>query len=220
MNKHRTGLLIDLICIISFIILIIMTVESYFIGHRVGYQINTGIFTAFFCLVPMLFRRLNIMTLPLAFVVAIEIAIFLHGYGVLMLRYDHLAWYDSLTHTISSIVVGLCVFYGLMTINSSDPKVNLGRNGMSILIVLIMMSFSVYWEVFELIVDMLAGTNMQYSPFDTMRDMVSNFIGSVVVALYVKWFLNKYPDYNVVESFELHPTLVELAAHTGKDHKS
>lgn len=217
MSKRRNDLLVDLICIISFAILIAMTVESYFNESRTGYQTNTGIFTAFFCLAPMLFRRFSIMTLPLAFVVAIEIAIFLHGYGVLMLSYDNLSWYDSVTHTISSVVVGLCVFYGLMAINRADGKINLGRNGMSIFIVLIMLAFSVYWEVFELIVDMLTGTNMQYSPFDTTRDMVSNIIGGSVVALYMRWFLKKNPDYDVIESFNIHPRLVNVAAHSGRD---
>ncbi len=217
MNERHSNLLVDLVCTISFIVLIAMTIESHFGNVRTGYQINTGLFTAFFCLVPMLFRRFKIMTLPLAFVVAIEIAIFLHGYGVLMLSYDNLSWYDSVTHTISSIVVGLCVFYGLMAVNKADDKVNLGRNGMSIFIILIMLSFSVYWEVFELIVDMLAGTNMQYSPFDTMRDMISNTFGGVVVALYVRWFLKKCPDYDVIESFDIHPRLVKMAAHSSKD---
>ncbi len=217
MNERRNGLLIDAICIISFVLLMALTIASYYDPSRTGYQTNTGIFTAFFCLVPMLFRRMNVMTLPLAFVVAIELAIVLHGYGVLKLQYDNLSWYDSVTHTISSVVVGLCVFYALMTINSADRKVNLGRKGIAMFIVLIMMSFSVYWEVFEIIVDMLAGTNMQYSPFDTMRDMVSNLFGGTLVALYVNVFLKKYPEYNVVESFKLHPKLVKLAAHSGQD---
>ena len=218
MNKRRKDLFVDLICIISFAILVVMTIESYFDESRTGYQTNTGIFTAVFCLIPILFRRFNIMTLPLAFVVAIEIAIFLHGYGVLMLSYDNLSWYDSVTHTISSVVVGLCVFYGLMTVNKADSKVNLGRNGLSIFIVLTMLAFSVYWEVFELIVDIFTGTNMQYSPFDTTRDMISNIIGGSVVALYMRWFLKKHPHYDVIESFNLHPRLVAMAAHSDQSN--
>lgn len=217
MSERRNNLLVDLICVISFAILIVMTIESHFDDSRTGYQTNTGIFTAFFCLVPMLFRRFNVMTLPLAFVVAIEIAIFLHGYGVLMLSYDNLAWYDSVTHTISSIVVGMCVFYGLMAVNKADSKVNLGKNGLTLFIILVMLSFSVYWEVFELFVDIFTGTNMQYSPFDTMRDMVSNTFGGITVALYVRWFLNRNPDYDVIESFNMHPRLIDVIAHSDRD---
>ncbi len=216
MDKRQKGLLSDAICIISFILLVLLTIQSYFDDTRTGYQTYTGVFTAFFCLVPLFFRRGKVMTLPIVLVIMIEAAIFLHGYGVLMLQYDNLEWYDSVTHTTSSIVVGLCVFYALMTVDRADDKVAFGKNGIALLIVLIMMSFSVYWEVFELIVDVLTGTNMQYSPFDTMRDMLSNFIGGIVVAIYVRWFLGRRPDYNVAEEFDLHPQLIGLAAHS--DH--
>lgn len=214
MDKGQKGLLSDAICIIAFVLLMLLTVQSHFNETRTGYQTNTGLFTAFFCLVPLLFRRGKVMTLPLVFVVMIEIAIFLHGYGVLKLQYDNLEWYDSVTHTISSIVVGLCVFYALMTVDRADDKVAFGKNGIALFIVVIMMSFSVYWEVFELIVDVLTGTNMQYSPFDTMRDMLSNSAGGLIVAIYVRWFLGRHPHYDVAEEFDLHPKLIGLAAHS------
>lgn len=216
MDERHKGILSDLVCITVFFLLMVMTIGSYFKDVRVGYQIYTGLFTAFFCLVPMLFRRKKIMTLPLIFVIMIELAIFLHGYGVLLLQYDNLAWYDSVTHTTSSVVVGLCVFYALLVVDRADDKISFGRNGISIFIVLSMMALSVYWEVFELIVDVLTGTTMQYSPFDTMRDMMSNLIGGVLVALYVRWFLGKYPNYDIEKEFNLHPKLIKFAAHS--DH--
>ncbi|HKM14145.1 MAG TPA: hypothetical protein VJY42_04460 [Candidatus Methanomethylophilaceae archaeon] len=217
MNKQHKGILSDIVCITAFLILTAMTVGSYFNDERMGYQIFTGIFTALFCLVPLLFRRKNIMTLPLLLVIMIELAIFLHGYGVLLLQYDNLAWYDSVTHTTSSVVAGLCVFYALLVVDRSDDKIFFGRNGISIFIVLIMMALSVYWEVFELIVDVLTGTSMQYSPFDTMRDMMSNLLGGILVALYVRWFLGKYPTYDVEKEFNIHPKLIGIAAHSNHE---
>lgn len=216
MNERHKGILSDLVCISAFLVLTAMTVGSHLNDERMGYQIYTGIFTALFCLVPLVFRRKKVMTLPLLLVIMIELAIFLHGYGVLLLQYDNLTWYDSLTHTTSSVVAGLCVFYALLVVNRSDGKISFGRNGISIFIVLIMMTLSVYWEVFELVVDVLTGTNMQYSPFDTMRDMMSNLIGGIFVALYVRWFLGKYPDYDAEKEFNIHPKLIGMAAHS--DH--
>ncbi len=216
MNKSFKNNLADLICIIAFLVLISMTVRSYLDDVRVGSQIYTGVFSACFCLVPMLFNRGKIMTLPLLLVIMVEIAIFLHGYGFLLLQYDNISWYDSVTHTTSSVVAGLCVFYALLVVDRSDKKISFGRNGISIFIVLIMMALSVYWEVFELIVDVLTGTTMQYSPFDTMRDMMSNLIGGVLVAIYVRWFLGKHPDYDVEKEFNIHPKLIGMAAHS--DH--
>lgn len=204
----------DAICIIAFAVLLVLTVRSYFFEDRLEYQLNTGLFTSVFCLVPMIFRRAKVMRLPLPFVLMIDVAIFIHGYGVLFMEYDDLLWYDSVTHTVSSVVVGLCVFYALTVVDGHDEKVRLGKKGLSVFIVLIMLTFSVYWEVFELVVDMISGTNMQYSPFDTMRDMLSNTIGGIAVALYVRWFMGRYPDYDAAKEFSLHPRLTKLAGHS------
>ncbi len=213
MDASKKSTISDAVCIIAFCVLLLMTVRSYFFENRLEYQLNTGLFTALFCLVPMIFRRAKIMTLPLVFVVMIETAIFLHGYGVLFMQYDDLVWYDTVTHTVSSVVVGLCVFYALMVVDGHDEKVMLGKKGMSIFIVLTMLALSVYWEVFELIVDIISGTNMQYSPFDTMRDMLSNTLGGIFVAIYVRWFLGRHPDYDVAKEFSLHPKLTKFAGH-------
>jgi len=213
MDESKKDAVSDAICVIAFAVLLILTIRSYFFEDRLEYQLNTGLFTSIFCLVPMIFRRAKIMKLPMLFVLIIEVAIFLHGYGVLFMQYDDLLWYDSVTHTVSSVVVGLCVFYALMVVDGHDKKVRLGKRGLSIFIVLVMLALSVYWEVFELVVDVISGTNMQYSPFDTMRDMLSNTLGGIVVALYVRWFMGRHPDYDAAKEFRLHPGLTKLAGH-------
>lgn len=217
MNKSYKNILSDLICIIAFLVLMAITVRSYLNDVRLSYQIYTGAFSAFLCLIPLLFRRKNIMTLPLLLVIMIEIAIFLHGYGVLLSKYDNITRYDSATHIISSVVVGLCVFYALLVVDRSDDKISFDRNGISIFIVLIMMALGVYWEVFEFIIDFLTGSTMQYSPFDTTGDMMSNLLGGILVAIYVRWFLGKHPDYDVEKEFNIHPKLIGIAAHSNRE---
>ena len=77
---------------------------------------------------------------------------------------------------------------------------------------LIMLTFSIYWEVFELFVDLFTGTRMQYSPFDTMRDMISNTVGGFVASLYARYFLDRNPDYDLLEEFGLHPKVRKILA--------
>ena len=213
MDEHSKGSISDAICIFTFIILSLMAIQSH-LNEAGGYNTSTGIVTSIICLMPLFFRRGKIMKLPLLLVVLIELAIFLHGYGVMYSHYDSVEWYDSMTHTTSSAVVGLCVFYALMTVNRRDDKISFGKNGIALFIVMVSMTFGIYWEVSELIVDVVAGTNMQYSPFDTMRDMLSNFAGGLIVAVYVRWFLGRHSDYDVAEEFDLHPKLIGLAAHS------
>lgn len=198
---------VDLICILASVVLIAMALQSFLITDRLKYQLYTGLFSAFICLLPMILKHGRVISLPVPMVLFAELAIFLHGYGVLLMQYDNLAWYDSVTHTVSSVVVGLCAFYILLEVNRPGGALDLGPTGMSIFLVLVMMTFSVYWEVFELIVDLISGTNMQYSPFDTTRDMLSNTLGGIVVSLYARYFMKHHPNYDVAEEFRIHPRI-------------
>jgi len=201
---------VDMICILASLVLIIMSLQSYFVTDRLKYQLYTGLFSAFICLLPMVLKHKGIISLPAPMVLLVEVAIFLHGYGVLLMQYDNLVWYDTVTHTVSSIVVGLCAFYILLEVSRPGGALNLGPLGMSVFLILIMITFSVYWEVFELIVDMVAGINMQYSPFDTTRDMLCNTFGGVIVSVYARYFMIHHPDYDVAEEFRIHPRIRKL----------
>jgi len=192
---------------IAAIVLLIMSVMSYIGDERMGYQVNTGLFCAVICLVPMIFRQFNIMQLPFVFVVLIEVSIFLHAYGVLLLKYDLLVMYDTLTHTVSSITVALCVFYALMAVEIFDPKTKFTPKWIPMFIAMIMLTFSVYWEVFEFFVDEFTGTNMQYSPWDTVRDMLCNTFGALLVTISSRYYLRNHTCVAFIDSLRIHPKL-------------
>ncbi|MFA6710279.1 MAG: hypothetical protein WCR24_02660 [Candidatus Methanomethylophilaceae archaeon] len=197
----------DAVCMIAAIVLLIMSVMSYIGDERMGYQVNTGLFCAVICLVPMIFRQFNIMQLPFVFVVLIEVSIFLHAYGVLLLKYDLLVMYDTLTHTVSSITVALCVFYALMAVEIFDPKTKFTPKWIPMFIAMIMLTFSVYWEVFEFFVDEFTGTNMQYSPWDTVRDMLCNTFGALLVTISSRYYLRNHTCVAFIDSLRIHPKL-------------
>ncbi len=205
----------DLICIAAACVLGIMTAMSIMESQRATYEINTGIFCAFMCLVPMIFRRAKILTLPLTFVVVIEIAIFLHSYGVLLMRYDDVVTWDTVTHLISSITVALCIFYALMAINNFDPRLNITRKWMPLFIFLITLTFSAYWESFEFLVDELWDTNMQYSPWDTIRDLTCDILGATIVSIYAYLYLGRRSPEEFIEGINIHPSLRKLMKSRG-----
>ena len=199
----------DAICVAACLIILGMSIVSLASGFKMSYEVNTGIFCGLFCLVPIALKHARIITLPKTFIIAIAVAIFLHAYGVLLLRYDVLVYYDTVTHTISSVVVSLCVYYTLMCYHAySQGKVNFSGWTMSIFVAVIMMGFSAYWEVFEFIVDITTGTNMQYSPFDTLRDMLANTFGSMCVSIALGFYLKDLDLSAIVKSFQLHPKLM------------
>ncbi len=199
----------DAICIVACVVILGMSILSVSAGLKMTYEVNTGVFCGLFCLVPVALKHAHIITLPKTFIIAIAVAIFLHAYGVLLLRYDVLVYYDTVTHTVSSVVVSMCVYYTLMCYHAySNGKVNFSGWTMSIFVAVIMMGFSAYWEVFEYIVDIGFGTNMQYSPFDTLRDMLANTFGSLCVSITVGFYLRSHDLREIVKSFQLHPRLM------------
>lgn len=201
----------DAVCIVACFVMLGMSIYSFFEMNKVSYEINTGLFCGVACLFPLVLKHMHIMRLSVAFNLMITVAIFIHANGVLMMTYDTLVYYDTLTHTVASITVAMCVFYTLMCYHVfTDGKVDFAGKFMSITITLIMLGFSVYWEVFEFIVDMVWGSGMQYSPFDTIRDTICNTLGSVIVTVCASRYLRKHTPEEIVASFNLHPRLTRF----------
>ncbi len=196
----------DAVAVIACVSILLMGVSSY--ATRAGYQIATGLLCAVVCLAPTLIKRAGLFRLPPIFVSVIMLAIVLHAYGVLLLSYDVIKHYDTMTHFISSTVVAMCVFYTLMCYQVySKGVVSFTGVRMSLMIALVMLGFSAYWEVFEYIVDLTTGTTMQYSPFDTLRDMLCNTCGTLVVCAFAGAYTRDRPLEDLIDSFGLHPRL-------------
>jgi hypothetical protein len=200
----------DIAAIAAAAALFVMAAMALREGQAATYEVNTGLFCAFFCLIPLALRRAGIMSLPSPFVIMIELAIFLHTYGVMFGTYDLLVWWDTVTHFISSVTVALCVFYALLVVTTFDKKINVTAKWMPLLIFLTVLTFGAYWEVFEYFVDVLAGTNMQYSPWDTMRDLTCDVAGALLVSLYAYAYMKKHDGTEFIESLELHPRVIRV----------
>ena len=213
MNKN--DLAADLICVIAFAILLIMTFIAISKHLRQSYEINTGFFCALMCLAPLALRRGKAFRLPLALVVMIEVSIFLHAYGVLLKEYDLINNWDTVTHTVSSITVSLCTFYALMTAAVFDPRIKFTRSWMPFFIFFIAVTFGAYWESFEFAVDNLWGTKMQYSPFDTFGDLMCDVLGGVVVAIYSYIYLGRRTEKDFIEELNIHPRLRKIVKSRG-----
>ena len=211
----NTGKISDGVCAIASGILLAMTVITILQEQRASYEVNTGFFCAFMCLVPLFFRRAKILELPLAMVIMTEVAIFLHAYGVLLMRYDDVQVWDTVTHTVSSVTVALCVFYALMAVSVFDPMIRITRRWMPVFIVVIVIAFGAYWESFEFAVDEMWGTNMQYSPWDTLRDLMCDIGGATAVAIYSRFYLKSRSEKDFIDSLNARPFLKRLAKSRG-----
>ena len=127
--------------------------------------------------------------------------------------------FDSILHTISGTMIAILSFSIIRLLNNSE-KMDLKLNPLfvAIFVVSFTVTVGVVWEIIEFAADALTGSNMQrYSDsvtrepflgrdalFDTMKDLILDAIGAMVVAIIsyidlkkkkghtaIKWFIEK-----------------------------
>ena len=211
---------LDIICLVAAAILVVMSILSIMENVRHLYELFTGLVCAFFCLLPTIFARRHIMSLPLWFAFFMEVAIFLHAYGVLLMSYDLQKYYDTITHTFSSFVISLCVIMTLFTLQRYNERLKFTVGFTTVFIFLIMMAFGTYWEVLEYVVDQITGTGMQYSPFDTVRDMFSNALGSMLGSLFIYIYMRRWSIEEFIDSINVNKKLRKFLAGKHGEHSS
>lgn len=127
--------------------------------------------------------------------------------------------FDSILHTLSGSMIAILGFSVIRLLNDSDKiDLNLSPLFVAIFVVCFSVMLGVLWEIVEFLVDTVTGSNMQrYSDsvtrepfmgrnalFDTMKDLVLDAIGALVVAVIsyfdlknkkehttIKWFIEK-----------------------------
>ena len=127
--------------------------------------------------------------------------------------------FDSILHTLSGSMIAILGFSIIRLLNNSDKTdLKLSPLFVSIFVVCFSVTLGVLWELFEFASDAITGSNMQrYSDsvtrvdflgrdalFDTMKDLILDLIGALVVAVVsyidlrkrkelttIKWFIEK-----------------------------
>ncbi|MED1204702.1 hypothetical protein [Heyndrickxia acidicola] len=101
-----------------------------------------------------------------------------------MLQWYSLGWWDTFLHFISGILLGFTAIalYERLVLRKAG-------NGMSawfvFLFVLGMATLGgVLWEIYEFSGDHLAHTHMQYGNTDTMKDLIADTAGGLIIALW------------------------------------
>lgn len=139
--------------------------------------------------------------------------------------------FDSILHTLSGSMIAILGFSIIRLLNDSE-KVDLKLNPLfvSIFVVCFSITVGVAWEIVEFLADAITGSNMQrYSDsvtrepflgraavFDTMKDLVLDAIGAVVIAVIsyidlkrkkehtaIRWFIERKPALPVAIDSEL-----------------
>jgi hypothetical protein len=117
----------------------------------------------------------------------ITLAVFLHTLGSAAL-YTHIAWWDHLTHAMSASLVAGVGYTFARAVDIHSDEIYLPTRFFFVYVLVVVLSFGVVWELFEILLDVAAeatGLQMplaQHGLDDTVRDLVFNSLGALTVA--------------------------------------
>jgi hypothetical protein len=134
------------------------------------------------------FPLLLLLIIKLEFNVPLIFFYFLFLFGSLflgsMLHWYALGWWDTFLHFTSGILLG---FTGVALYERLILR-NAGNEISALLIFLFVLGIAtlggVLWEIFEFSCDHLAHTHMQFGNTDTMKDLIADTSGGLVIALW------------------------------------
>ena len=119
----------------------------------------------------------------------ITTAVFLHTLGSAGL-YGRIFWWDNLTHAMSASLIAGVGYTAARAVDLHSEDIYVPRRFAFVYIFVVVLSFGVVWELFEFGLDVAAdatGLTMplaQHGLDDTVRDLMFNSVGALVVALF------------------------------------
>jgi AcrR family transcriptional regulator len=119
----------------------------------------------------------------------ITTAVFLHTLGSAGL-YGQIGWWDHLTHAMSSSLIAAIGYTTARAIDLHSDEIYIPKKILFVYIFVVVLAFGVIWELFEFALDVLADTTGMTMPLtqrgldDTVRDLMYNSVGALVVAVF------------------------------------
>lgn len=94
--------------------------------------------------------------------------------------YNKIYYFDALAHSLFGIVASI---YALPLLNILKKYNNKNKLFNVIFILIITLSLASFWEIIEFTIDKIFNSNMQRSLNNTMKDIISAFLFSIIYSL-------------------------------------
>ena len=203
---------IRLLDIISMVVGIAIMAMAFLSPDILDHNVRVTVICGIICFIPFVIRQTGAFTIPVFLNVLIIASAFLHAFGLAVNIYVLGGSYDTITHTLSSMTVSICIFLVLACFQYyAKGAVNFTGRALAFFTALLGMTFSVYWEVIEYSSDVLTGSVTQYSPYDTLTDLVCDFTGTLLASVFVGFYMSRRSPKDLIESFELNQKIKDLA---------
>lgn len=173
-----------------------------------GFALTVGDMTAFvnssmslaITFLPNLLERRYDIGIDTPLVLWITASVFFHAFGAINLTgtniYGTVWWWDHFTHALSASVVSAAGYISLRALEEHSNEIYIPRKFTFVFILIFVMAFGVIWEVLEFMLSELTsmiGTDTilsQHGLEDTMKDLVFDTAGGLIVAFTGEIYLN------------------------------
>lgn len=136
--------------------------------------------------IPSILERSIRVSLPASFQVVLLIFLFGAQFlGEIFDYYERFWWWDLLLHGWSGVLLGLVGFLLVYILNeASDVGVVMSPFFVAFFAFCFAVTCGVVWEVFEYLMDIIFGTDMQKSGLqDTMGDLIIDTAGALIISV-------------------------------------
>ncbi|MCB1214721.1 MAG: hypothetical protein KDK66_04515 [Deltaproteobacteria bacterium] len=135
-------------------------------------------------LLPAYWRRSRHASLPFDLELLVSLALFVHIIlGEIFRFYDDKWYFDKIMHFYGTAIIALLAFLTVFTLHWSK-KIKLSLPLMAYFTVIFSMAVGAFWEIGEFVIDQVFGRNTQYSLENTMWDLIFNFVGGSIAAIF------------------------------------
>ncbi|WP_135823674.1 hypothetical protein [Halorussus ruber] len=156
---------------------------------------------------PALLEKRYQITMDVALVLWITLAMFLHAFGTLPLPgldfaslYGSTWWWDHMTHALSSSLVVGSAYAVTRAVQEHTEYIHLGPKFTFAYLLVFVMAFGVFWELLEFYIAVAARLLgipkilTQYGLGDTILDLSYNTLGGLLVAVFGTAYLTGVSD--------------------------
>ncbi|RLF66485.1 MAG: hypothetical protein DRN30_02015 [Thermoplasmata archaeon] len=125
--------------------------------------------------------------------------ILLHVLGGTFDLYTNIPWWDILTHFMSSVTVCLFAAYAMIVIDAYFAEVKFTLPVVITFVVMLSLAGGALWEIGEYMSDKILGTHEQKGLDDTMKDLIVDFVGGIIVSFGVSYAIERGGGYEAVK---------------------
>lgn len=175
--------------------LVLLGIVAYGIVFAEPKAITNGSISLLITFVPALLERNYEVPLDPWLGLWIALAVFLHTLGSAGL-YASIEWWDHLTHAMSASLVAGVGYTFARAVDIHSDRIHFPRRFFFVYVLVVVLSFGVLWELFEFGLDIIADATgiamplAQHGLDDTVRDLMFNSLGALLVAAFAQVHLS------------------------------